>query len=384
MTYDAVIVGSGVAGLSAALLLAKHGRRVALIEKDRQAAPLLSGFSRQGLHCETGFHFTGMLGPGLPLHRFLRYLGVLDYVVPVSIPQMDGAQIIFTDGQAPVYLPWGRDELAHALRLRFLGEEKAIAGYLSAINQELDNIPFFSLKPRKSFPVASTQSLTRHLSQLSNNKELHMALGLRCALHGVPPEDISFTMHARVEGSFQLSSHSLQGGGKALANAMLKQLQQYEVDVFTGCAVEEIHVKGRAVEGLALASGRRIASGICLFTPHPALLPAMLGNGALRPAYGRRLANLPETRAPFIVYGAIPASAAEFLANRAFFICPQDTISKCMTEQNPNNSMICVSVAPPANNMCALSIMTAMEPRPFTAGGDHIHGPRSNYYHDLK
>ena len=44
-----VVVGSGITGLTAALLLARQGHQVTVLEAGARVAPLLRGFWREGL-----------------------------------------------------------------------------------------------------------------------------------------------------------------------------------------------------------------------------------------------------------------------------------------------------------------------------------------------
>ncbi|PLX82987.1 MAG: hypothetical protein C0617_12905 [Desulfuromonas sp.] len=76
MKFDCVIIGAGAAGMSAALILARAGQKVALVEKAARTAPVLRGFRRQGVQFDTGFHYTGGLGEGEPLDLFFRHLGL--------------------------------------------------------------------------------------------------------------------------------------------------------------------------------------------------------------------------------------------------------------------------------------------------------------------
>ena len=78
MMHDFVVVGAGVSGLTSALILARNGYSVALVEKAGHTAPLLRGFSRRGVHFDTGFHYAGGMGKGEPLDVFFRYLGLSD------------------------------------------------------------------------------------------------------------------------------------------------------------------------------------------------------------------------------------------------------------------------------------------------------------------
>jgi phytoene dehydrogenase-like protein len=53
-TYDTIIVGGGVAGLTASAYLAREGQKVLLIEKNREMGGLVNSFSRNGFHFEAG------------------------------------------------------------------------------------------------------------------------------------------------------------------------------------------------------------------------------------------------------------------------------------------------------------------------------------------
>ena len=43
MNYDYVVIGGGVSGMTTALILAKHGCRVALVERSKKIAPTIRG-----------------------------------------------------------------------------------------------------------------------------------------------------------------------------------------------------------------------------------------------------------------------------------------------------------------------------------------------------
>jgi phytoene dehydrogenase-like protein len=53
-TYDTIIVGGGVAGLTATAYLAREGQKVLLIEKNRELGGLVNSFSRDGFHFDAG------------------------------------------------------------------------------------------------------------------------------------------------------------------------------------------------------------------------------------------------------------------------------------------------------------------------------------------
>jgi phytoene dehydrogenase-like protein len=82
--YHSIVVGGGMAGLTCAAYLAKEGRSVLLIEKNRECGGLVSTFSRDGFQFEAGIRALENAGIIFPM---LRELGIeLDVVrSPVSV-----------------------------------------------------------------------------------------------------------------------------------------------------------------------------------------------------------------------------------------------------------------------------------------------------------
>ena len=70
----AVVIGSGIGGSAATLLLAHAGIPVTLIEKNRRIGGSCSGYEKQGFHIDIGTHMfcRGSIGP---LGDVLRRVG---------------------------------------------------------------------------------------------------------------------------------------------------------------------------------------------------------------------------------------------------------------------------------------------------------------------
>jgi phytoene dehydrogenase-like protein len=83
-TYDTVIVGGGIAGLTSAAYLSRSGQRVLLIEKNKECGGLVSSFVRDGFHFDAGVRALEDAGIILPM---LKELGIhLEFVKsPVSL-----------------------------------------------------------------------------------------------------------------------------------------------------------------------------------------------------------------------------------------------------------------------------------------------------------
>ena len=84
LKYDTLIVGAGMAGLTAAAYLARAGQKILLIEKNRECGGLVNTFSRNGFHFDAGVRALEDAGIILPM---LADLGIQLEVVksPVSV-----------------------------------------------------------------------------------------------------------------------------------------------------------------------------------------------------------------------------------------------------------------------------------------------------------
>ena len=76
--YDIVIIGSGMAGLVAANIMAREGKSVCVLEKNNQYGGNLQTFVRERTIFDTGVHYLGGLSKGQNLYRYFDYLDILD------------------------------------------------------------------------------------------------------------------------------------------------------------------------------------------------------------------------------------------------------------------------------------------------------------------
>ena len=59
-SWDAIVIGSGIGGLTAAALLSKHGgKRVLVLERHYTAGGYTHGFHRPGYEWDVGVHYIG-------------------------------------------------------------------------------------------------------------------------------------------------------------------------------------------------------------------------------------------------------------------------------------------------------------------------------------
>src|SRR5690606_20015518 len=101
--YDVVIIGSGLGGLVSAIILAREGYSVCVLEKNQQFGGNLQTFVRDKTIFDTGGRYIGGLSEGQNLYRYFKYLHILD---DITLKKMDehGFDRITFDNEPKEYL----------------------------------------------------------------------------------------------------------------------------------------------------------------------------------------------------------------------------------------------------------------------------------------
>jgi all-trans-retinol 13,14-reductase len=326
MNYDYVIIGGGVSGMTSALILAKQSFSVALVEKSRQLAPTIRGFTKKDLFFDTGFHYTGGLGTGEPVDLFLRYLGLSDAVekLPFREDAFDSFRCL--EPSFNFHFPFGHDRIREKFYEVFPDERKAIDAYLSAVKEQYHSVPYVNLDvPEVSTGFSSIHgpTLQEFLDRLTNNKVLKCILSMHCFLYGVAPDEVSFANHACVAGSYYESVNGIVGGGLKLTEVFEAQLEKTGVDVYRGQEVNGMLLSNDGVfGGLTLKDQTNVSAKGCISTIHPRQLLEIVPDSVFRPAYVERLRGLEETASACILY-VICSGPIEDLTGSNIFVFPE-------------------------------------------------------------
>jgi all-trans-retinol 13,14-reductase len=332
MSYDFIVIGAGVSGITSALTLARNGHRVALLEKAKRTAPLLRGFSREGVHFDTGFHYAGGLGGGGTLDCFFRYLGV-DGIETFPFRE-DGFDLFGCAADRFEFrFPAGYDRIRQELSAAFPAERRAIERYLAQVQAVCAAMPYQNLDA----PMESEAQLQRvfgptlkeTLDVLTDNALLKSLLCMHTLLYGVPSDEVSFAQHAVIVGNYYESAGGIRGGGAALAAAFDARLAEMGVEVFSGCRVSGIEAgNDGGFCGVRLENGDFISGTGCISTIHPRLLLDLLPDGALRPVYRKRLESLEESVSAYLAFAVCDQPVPALAGVNRFLVADADAIHR--------------------------------------------------------
>nr|MBF0221440.1 NAD(P)/FAD-dependent oxidoreductase [Desulfobulbaceae bacterium] len=311
-----LIIGSGIGGLSAAIILAKLGAEVTVLEKNQKPGGLMRSYRRDGLDCEVGVHYLGSLAPGQILRKFFDYLGVTD-LIPVTRMGQEGIidrYIFNSSGQNPTLfdLPEGMDAFEDNLKQSFPAEANKISRIVEPIRQAARQLHALDLlyATQSDFSLLDqAQPLGEILDDLQCSPGLRTVLAVPSCWIGVPLQDCPAYYHNMALASYISSSWRLNGSGADMADVLARRLQELGGKIITGAEIDKIHVASRVVSGLQLKSGEVLTAATVIGALHPKIVLNMLPEGAVKPSYRQRISNLIDTHGIFSVHVRLDADA---------------------------------------------------------------------------
>ncbi|MEW6334245.1 MAG: NAD(P)-binding protein [Thermodesulfobacteriota bacterium] len=307
---DALIIGSGLGGLSVGIILSRLRLRVAVVEKNPLPGGLMRSYRRGGLDCPVGIHYFGSFGQGEPLRRMCDYLGVSEKIPAERMGQAGPIdRYLFDDFSFD--LPEGFDRFAESLKEACPEDRQPIAVILKnirALAKIQHSFAFFSPSP----PAVDKDlfaPMADYLAGAGCSPRLRSVMGVASRWMGMPADECPVLYHHLALASYMLSSWRLRAGGPDLAEAFVSQFEAQGGLLICGDPANGILLSGDRVVGVTLASGRVLKTERIVAAIHPKGVLPMLPDGAVLPRVVRRIRRLDDTEGLFVVNVAVDAGA---------------------------------------------------------------------------
>jgi len=322
-----LIIGSGIGGMSTAIILAKLGYDVTVIEKNRQPGGMSRSFVRHGVHCNVGVHYMGALAEGQVLRRCFDYLGITGQL-PLIRMGVDGPvdRYHFKGSHLDIDtfdLVDGFAAYAENLNRAFPTQKKQIRALMDMLHlsaRHLDRLDFLYSDQPSTFWIDQTEALGAIFDDLDCSPGLRAVFGMPSVFIGVPPAVCPRFFHAMTMASYLFSAWRLDPQGDPLADVCARRLAALGGQLRTGQAVERIRVESGRVTGLTLASGEQLSGSTIIGAIHPKAAIGLIEPRCLKASYRRRIQGLTDTESMVGIHALVPADAHPAIPHNIFSI----------------------------------------------------------------
>ena len=258
--YDAIVIGSGIGGLTTAGLLARvSGKRVLVLEKHTEPGGLTHTFRRDGASWDVGLHYIGQLDPGSQLHAYFDYLSDGE----LAWNRMPDAYDRFVYPDIDFSVPSDPAEYRRKLIDAFPSEARAIRRYFRDIRNvnRWSTLDFAKhMVPRAVAPLLrgiqrisgrmALGTTQRYLKRRFRSPRLRALLASQWGDYGLPPSLSAFATHAMIVGHYLNGAWFPDGGSARVARTFEKGIERAGGAVQVAQDVQEILVESGRVTGV--------------------------------------------------------------------------------------------------------------------------------------
>ena len=310
--YDAIVVGSGAGGLSAALGIARRSHSVLLLE----AEPLLGGclcpLQLDGYHFDVGVHYLGELGEGQRFWNCLHELGLTDKVEFIELNPDAIDRYVFPDFE--LCLCKGKHRFKEKLIQLFPKEREGIDKFFRIFDRVASaNESFLDVEPRLiqqlgwilRNPIMLKYGRVPYqvlLDAVSSDIRLQTALSALWFDYMLPPQRASAAYGIGTWHHYLSGSYYPWGGSGALRDAFITALQEHGAALEISSRVTSIDRRGDQflVTG---SEGAQWTSKVVVSDVDPTItLGKLVSQGLVPPRVAKKAARLRPSGSVFGVY----------------------------------------------------------------------------------
>lgn len=265
--FDAIVIGSGIGGMTVAAFLARRGKRVLVLERHYTPGGFTHVFKRRDYEWDVGIHYLGDVhDASTEPAQIFKYItdGKLAFAPMSDVYD----RLIFPDRSYDLEKGWERYTAnlkgwfpeAKGVIDRYVGLVQAATGASSQRYFAEKAMPDWVAKlaggwMRKKHLAISSQTTQAVLDGLGADPRLQGVLAGQYGDHGLPPAQSSFAIHSMVVAHYQKGASYPVGGSAQIAATILPVIEGAGGTTLVRAEVTAVIAhKGRA-QGVRMADG---------------------------------------------------------------------------------------------------------------------------------
>lgn len=287
--FDAIVIGSGLGGLTTAALMAKAGKRVLVLERHYTAGGFTHSFRRRGYEWDVGVHYIGDVHkPHSPMRRVFDTItdGQLQWA---KMDEVYDSMLIkdqrydyhtgvkaFRDGLLQHFPHAGKDIDAYLQHVRRASQ--AVAGHFGPRLLPAALQGMASAAVRRFSGDYFARTTFEVLAECTRDAKLASVLAGQWGDYGTPPKRSSFAMHALVAQHYLDGANFPVGGASQIARHIIPVIEASGGAVLVSAEVEQLLLHRGRVAGVRMQCGdelncAQVISAVGVHTTFSRLVP---------------------------------------------------------------------------------------------------------------
>ena len=278
--YDAIVIGAGLGGMSAATYLAKNNKSVLLVERHNVPGGYATTFRRGRFEFDISLHELsgiGTEGERGSLYYYLEAIGVAQKMK--FLPMNHLYRII--DGDLDLTIPAGRDKSQEFLTQQFPAESEGIENFFETMSDFIKEFggvltgaamrsEDFSKEKYPLFTKFGMKTYKEVLDSFITDPKLKNVLSPYWGYGGLPPSKIPFQLMTSIwEAFLQTPPVHIRGRCQALSNAFMESFYESGGEARFNTGIRKIVLKDGEARGIVTEDGEEISSRVVISNANP-------------------------------------------------------------------------------------------------------------------
>lgn len=259
--YDAIIIGSGIGGLTTASLLSQlFGKKILILEQHFKVGGFTHVFKRGNFQWDVGIHYIGNMHKESPLRSLIDFLteGNLhwnqmkepfeEFINPSIRLKVYGNKERYQE-ELIQYFPKEKDNI----NLYFQDIEKTAKWFSMHVGLKTLPKPLSTLPSPLNFFKNALITTKEYLDIRFKDPILKSVIVSRWGDYGLPPSKSTFIIHSLIEEHYFNGGWYPDGGSNKIAEYILPTIKKNGGEVLLSHRVDEIIIKNNTAIGVKVS-----------------------------------------------------------------------------------------------------------------------------------
>jgi all-trans-retinol 13,14-reductase len=359
--WDAIVVGSGLGGLTTAAYLTANGLRTLVLEQYDVVGGSSHVFRRKrAFEFDVGVHYLGDCGPGGRIPEILHGVGLEGRIEFLPMDPEGFDTLVFPGFTFRVRRGWEsyENDLLAAFPAEGPGLRKCIGALRRIATQAMASGPPGGARQLLTTPLRAPSLVRwsgRTLADLFDacrlSERARAVLAAQSGTYGAPPSRVSVLMHAvLIDHYLRDGGYYPKGGGQVIAAHLLDVVRSHGGRVRTRARVEKILIEAGRTVGVRLSDGEELRAPVVISNADlKRTYLDLVGAERLRPRTLARLSRARMSLPLFCVYLGLDVDLGERMPNTNYYLFPswdaESHYSACYEGRLPPEPPVYVTAA---------------------------------------